>query len=241
MTAPTLVVHGGWRAFGLADFSPFGLKVQTYLRMIGVPYKAKTGDPRKGPTKKLPFIEDGGARVGDSGLIVEYLKKKHGDALDAKLTAGEHALGHVVRRTLEESLYWPLIYSRWLEDSSWGDVRALLVPLLPPVIGGFLADGPIRDGVRKAAFAQGTGRHDRETVYALGGADIDAVGAILGSKPYLLGEDPSSYDAILYAFMANVLAFPTTSPLAARASGHSNLVAYVDRMKSRYWAGAGAT
>src|ERR1035438_2814647 len=102
MTSPTLTVHTGWKAFGLADFSPFGLKVLTYLRMIDVPFEAKIGDPRKGPTKKIPFIDDAGTRVGDSGLILDYLKKKHGDALDAKLTAEQHAIGHLVRRTLEE-------------------------------------------------------------------------------------------------------------------------------------------
>ena len=75
----------GWKAFGLADFSPFGLKVQTYLRMLGVPYEAKIGDPRKAPTKKIPYIVDGTTVLGDSGLIFDYLKKKRaGDACSTR-------------------------------------------------------------------------------------------------------------------------------------------------------------
>ena len=40
--------------------------------------------------------------------------------LDAKLTPAQHATGHLVRRTLEESAYWvAVVHARWLED----DVR----------------------------------------------------------------------------------------------------------------------
>jgi glutathione S-transferase len=236
MEASTMVVHGGWNAMGIADFSPFSLKVKTYLRMVGIPYVARLGDPRKGPTKKIPFIEDGATRIGDSGLIFDYLKKKHGDSLDAKLTPEQHALGHVIRRTLEESTYWAMIYTRWLEDEAWPDIAKAFAPLLPPVIGSLLLNGPIRGGVRKAAFGQGIGRHAPEQVYAIGCADTDAIATMLGEKAYLFGDTPSSYDAILYGFIANVIAFPQGSPICKRARGHANLVAFVDRVKAKYWA-----
>ena len=71
--------------------------------------------PRAAPTKKIPYIDDGGTIIGDSGLIVDHLKKKYGDALDAKLTADQRALGHLLRRTLEESLYFVGLYARWVE------------------------------------------------------------------------------------------------------------------------------
>ncbi len=236
MTASTLKFYGGWTAHGVADFSPFGLKVRTYLRMIGVPYVVAIGDPRTAPTKKIPFIDDGGTIIGDSGLILDHLKKKHGDALDAKLTPGEHALGHLVRRTLEESTYFPMLATRWLEDENWPEIQKLLLPLMPPVIGSLIVNGPIRGGVRKQVFAQGTGRHTREHIYALGCADVDAVAQVLGDKPFLLGDAPTSYDATMYGFIANVLAFPKTSPISKRGQSHANLVAYVDRMNAKYWA-----
>ena len=235
MTTRPLTIYGGWKAFGLADFSPFGLKVQTYARMLGIPYEAKVGDPRKAPTKKIPYIVDGTTVLGDSGLIFDYLKKKHGDTLDASLTPAQHATGHLVRRTLEESAYWVVVHARWLEDDAWPHVRAMLVPLMPPVIGSAIASGPVRGGVRKQVYAQGTGRHTREAIYKLGCADIDAVAATLGDKPFLLGDTPSSYDAIVYGFIANTIAFPPESPVALRAKEHANLVAFVKRMNDKYW------
>ena len=236
MSASNLVVYGGWSTEGIADFSPFCLKVKTYLRMIGVPYTPKMGDPRKAPTKKIPYVDDGGTLVGDSGLIVEHLKKKHGDTLDAKLAAEQRATGHLVRRTLEESLYFAVLYTRWVEDEAWPTVRALMLPLMPPVIGSLIVDGPIRGGVKKQAFEQGIGRHERSHIHALGCADVDAVAALLGDKTWLLGDTPTSYDATLFAFMANTLGFPPNSPIAKRAKGHANLVGFCDRVKSQYWA-----
>jgi len=235
MTTTGLTVYGGWQANGVADFSPFCLKVKTYLRMIGVPYTAKLGDPRTGPTKKIPFIDDDGVRLGDSGLIFAHLKRKHGDALDASLSADQRAVGHLTQRTLEESLYWSVVYTRWMVDDAWRELEKKLLPLLPPVIGSLIANGPIRGGMRKGLYAQGTGRHTPAEIHASGCADVDAVSATLGTKPFLLGDTPSSYDAILHGFIANVLVFPTASAICVRANGHANLVEYVARMDARYW------
>jgi glutathione S-transferase len=240
MSDPTLTVYGGWSMPEIEDFSPFCLKVKTYLRMIDVPYKAKMGDPRKAPKKKIPYIDDGGTLVADSGHIVDYLKKKHGDKLDAKLTPREHAMGHLVRRTLEESLYWPGVHSRWLDEAAWPRVSGLLKPLLPPVIGGLILNGPVRGGVRRQVYEQGTGRHTVEEIHRMGTADIDAIATILGDSQYLLGDAPTSYDAIGYGFLGNLLAFPKESPIAKRGASHANIVKYVERMKDKYWATADA-
>src|SRR5579859_665637 len=103
MTSTTpITVHGGWEAFGVPDFSPACLKLKTYLRMADVAYASTLGDPRKAPTKKIPFITHDGASVGDSGLIIDHLKNKLGDPLDGKLTKEQRALGHLVRRVCEE-------------------------------------------------------------------------------------------------------------------------------------------
>jgi glutathione S-transferase len=237
MSTPTAItVHAGWEVFGLGDFSPACLKLKTYLRMTNVPYTSTLGDPRKAPTKKIPFITHDGATIGDSGLIIEYLKnKKIGDPIDARLSPEEHALGHLVRRTCEESLYWPLLFLRWGDDDAWPKIAAMLKPVLPPVVGGLIA-GAIRKETLRNAWGQGTSRHTRENVIAHGRADIDALSAFLGEKAYLFGETPTSYDAVLFGTMDNALTFPPEGPLAKHARTRANLVAFVDRVRSKYWA-----
>jgi glutathione S-transferase len=235
MSKPALTVHAGWDAFGVADFSPFCLKVKTYLRMAQVPYEATLGDPRKAPTKKIPFITHEGATVGDSGLIVDYLKNKLGDPLDAKLTAEQHALGHVVMRTCEESLYWVILHTRWADDAAWPALAQQFKKVVPPVIGGFVTS-MIRKETLRNAWGQGISRHTTENIHARGCADVDSLATLLGDKPYLFGDAPTSYDATLYGTVANVLAYPPESPTAKHARGKKNLVAFAERVEKAYWA-----
>ena len=79
-------------AFNVPNLSPYCLKVETYLRMAGLPYQVKTlGDPRKAPRGKLPFIKLDGQVITDSALILRALSSQGAD-LDAHLDAAGRAL-----------------------------------------------------------------------------------------------------------------------------------------------------
>src|SRR4029078_2674909 len=103
-------------AFGIPNPSPFCFKVENYLRMTGETYEIKSGNPQKAPKGKLPFIKDGGVVISDSAHIIEHLKKTRGDKLDKDLTPEQRALGHLIRRTMEEALYFSVVYARWVDD-----------------------------------------------------------------------------------------------------------------------------
>ena len=231
-----LTLHKGPAAFGVNDISPFCLKLETYLRMAGIPYTARAADFGKAPKGKIPFIEEAGSYLGDSQLIIEHLKRKHGDTLDAKLDAAEIAQGHLVRRVLEESVYWHIIQERWVSQEGWRVYKPVFSTFFPPVVGK-LVTPMIRRGVTKAAHTQGLGRHRPEEVLEMGKADVSAVAAVLGDKPFLLGENPTSFDAALYAFIVSILAFPVDSPLRKYTQGQQNLVRYCERVQQRYFAG----
>ena len=111
-------------AFGMPCLSPFGIKVETYLRMVGLPYRTVNGDPRKGPKGKIPWIEDDGRLVADSSDIIDHLKARYGDPLDKDLTPAQRAVAHATRRMLEEHLYWVGVYTRWIEDEGYGHTRS---------------------------------------------------------------------------------------------------------------------
>ena len=70
-------------AFGSRNMSPYCLKLETYLRMTGIAHEVVwNSDTSKAPKGKLPYIIDGDQVMGDSVLIIDYLKEKHGDPLD---------------------------------------------------------------------------------------------------------------------------------------------------------------
>ncbi|HVG63020.1 MAG TPA: glutathione S-transferase family protein [Hyalangium sp.] len=230
-----IILHQGPAAWGVANISPFCIKLESYLRMVGIPYTAKAADFGRAPKGKIPFIEEDGKFLGDSQHIIEHLKRKHGDPLDAKLSAEELARGHSVRRMLEESTYWHLAYVRWATEDGWKEYRPIFEALFPPVVGK-VVPSLIRRGMLKMFRAQGLGRHRPEEVLELGKADISALAALLGDKPFLLGEHPTSFDAVVYGMVVSILAFPVASPFKRYTQEQQNLVRYVERFQQRYFA-----
>jgi glutathione S-transferase len=228
-------VYAGIGAWGVPDVSPPCLKLLTYLKMAKIPHEVRPGDPRKGPTKKIPYmVDDDGTTIGDSGFIIEHLKKKHGDALDGRLTVSERATGHLIRRTIEESLYWAAVHSRWLNDGGAAEMRRVFAPVLPPVMGG-LVWNVIKGGMKKSAWGQGIARHSAENALAIGKADLDALSITLGDGRYLFGDEPTSFDASLFGIVANITRFPIANRLTDHARTLENLIAFRDRVEARYW------
>src|ERR1035437_7549707 len=79
-------------AFGVRNMSPFCLKLETYLRMTGIAHEVVwSSDVRTAPKGKLPYILDVDVVMGDSALIIDYLKARHGDPLDGTLSAEQKA------------------------------------------------------------------------------------------------------------------------------------------------------
>ncbi|HYI01265.1 glutathione S-transferase family protein [Hyalangium sp.] len=230
-----IILHQGPAAWGVANISPYCVKLESYLRMVGVPYTARAADFRKAPKGKIPFIEEDGKMLGDSQHIIEHLKRKHGDPLDAKLSAEDVAKGHAVRRMLEESTYWHIIQVRWADEEGWRAYRPTFEAIFPPVVGKVVVPMIRRKTVQRLR-AQGLGRHRPEEILEMGKADISTVAALLGDKPYLLGDEPSSFDATVYAFLVSILAFPVDSPFRRYTQEQQNLVRYVQRFQQRYFA-----
>ena len=66
--------------------------------------------------------------------------------------------------------------------------------------------------------------------------DFTAAAALLGEKPFLFGDEPSSADATLFAFTASA-ASPVFEPQVREAAEtHPNLVAHQWRMMDRFYA-----
>jgi len=223
------------RAFGLPNPSPFCMKVETYLRMTGLPFEAVNGvNPRKAPKGKAPYIKDGGRTICDSGFIIDYLKATYGDPLDSWLSAEQRAIAHALRKMMEEDLYWALLYSRWFEPEGWALTRAAFFGGMTAPLK-WVVPALARRGLTQELWGHGMGRHSREEIYQLAQRDIDALGDFLGGKAYFMGEQPSSLDAVAYAFLANLLWVPLDSPLKQQALRHPHLEAYCRRMKERYY------
>jgi glutathione S-transferase len=233
-----ITLHQFPPALGLPNASPFCLKLELYLRMAGLPYRnAYTLELHKAPKGKLPWIDDDGTAVADSGLIIDYLKRKYGDPLDAGLNPEQRALALAITRLIEEHLYWAVLYDRWITPQGWAMTRPAFFGTLPRPLRAIV---PLvaRRGIRAELQGHGMGRHAPAQIHALGVADVDALAVLLDGQEFFLGAQVSSVDAIATAFLANILMVPLETPIKSAAVGHGNLAAYCRRMAGQYFPAA---
>jgi glutathione S-transferase len=219
--------------WGLPNLSPFCMKVETWLKLAGLPYEVVVNKaPNRAPLGKLPVVEDGGRKIPDSHTILDELARSHGVKLDDGLTAAERATALAFTRLCSEHLYWAVVYTRWGEDAGWNAVRPVFFGFLPGPVQALVA-ALVRRGTLKQLRGHGLGRHPPEEILRRGAQDLGAIADFLGDKPFMFGERPTSLDATVYAFVANVLDVPIDSALKRAAAARPNLVAYCRRMKAR--------
>jgi len=223
------------RCWGLPNASPFCMKLETYLRMANIPYDVvSANNPRLSPKGKIPYIKHDGKAMGDTGLIIDYLKKTFGDPLDAHLSEEQKAIGLAFRRLCEEHLYWTVLFHRWCTPEGWKVVSSLFFNHLPSwkrILISTLA----RKHLKKQVYAQGVGRHTPAEVEQMGIEDIKAIACYLKDKPYFFGDEPSSVDACIYAFLAGIAYAPISSHMKEVLHQHTSLLRYCERMQQRYF------
>lgn len=230
-----VVVHELRGAWGLPSISPFCLKLQTWLRIAGIPYSTVVdATPFGAPKGKLPFIEHEGQRIGDSGFAIDYLSERLGRDPDAGLDRTSRGTAVALRRMVEENLYWTLVYDRWMVEENWCSFRDIVLGGVPAVVRPAIA--PIaRRGVRRQLKGHGIGIHSAEEIHDIGRRDVGALADVLGDDLFFFGDTPTSFDAVAYGFLANILEVPIVSPVKDEGLRRSNLPAFLTRMRDRLW------
>lgn len=214
----------------ILDLSPFVAKVAAYMRLANIPFSVELDQRniKKSPKNKLPFINDNGTVVADSFFIIKYLKEKHVD-LDANLSEEQKAQAHILQRALDEDFYWYIVYSRWQNDQGWAKSKDVIFEPVPKLLRNLVA-GLIRKSIVKQLYQQGIGRHSEQEIQHLAGNMMQAISTQLGDKPYYFGDQVSSLDASLYAFLAQFINVDLYAPLHEKANSFKNLVEYTQRL-----------
>jgi glutathione S-transferase len=221
-------------ALGVRSPSPFTLKADGLLAMSGLPYERKFGDVRKAPKGKYPVLVDGDRVIPDSSHIQHYLEREKGIDFNAGLSDAQRATALAVQRMLENHLYFISTYFRWIEnpditrEALFADVPGLL---RKPVFA------MLQGRVRKTLHLHGIGRHSPEQMLEFGKEDMAAIATLIGDKDWFFGDEPKAIDACIFGFLEGILNAAIDTPLQRAGRSHTNLVAFCDRFRARYFGG----
>ena len=210
------------RMFGVADNNGYGLKVFAVMRLAALPFRHEhLFDASHAPRGQLPYILDDGEVIGDSDTIVAHLVRKYRLTIDRALTAHERDQNMLITRLLDD-LYWVMSYSRWKDERFW-----------PAFRDAFMREQPslTEEGLRKAReynfqryHFQGIGRFAPDAAYARGLADLEVLAHTVPADGYVHGPEPTSIDAAIYGFIANIYFYNIDTPLKQYVAAQQNLV-----------------
>jgi glutathione S-transferase len=231
---PTIKLFQFPRRLGVPNLSPFCCKLETWLRIAGIRYEVVVEhDPRKGPKRKLPFIEDAGVRIADSSLIVEHLQRTRGLDLDAHLSASQRAISLLVQRTLEEHYAFVMAYTHLIRDEGLQHTRARF-DVIPSMVRPFVARA-VTKHIQKALWLQGLLRHSHEDIMDAAIRDWRAVLAVMGDDQFFFGDEPTGVDAIVFGTLAPTVLVPIESPIRDFLRSQAKCLDYTNRMLERFF------
>jgi len=208
--------------FGVADNNGYGLKVFAVLRLCDMPFcHEHVLDASSAPRGQLPYITDDGETVGDSDTIIAYLIHKYRLTIDAALTEAQRDKDHLIIRMLDD-LYWVMSYSRWKDERYWPAFRAALLKEHPNLTEAGLLKA--REFNSQRYYFQGIGRYAPDVAFARGLADLRVLSHLVPSDGYLHGSKPTSIDAAIYGFIANIYFYDIDTPLKQFVASQPNLV-----------------
>ncbi len=121
-----------------------------------------------------------------------------------------------------DDLYWVMSYSRWQDERYWPAFRDALLQA---------ASEPDRQALLKARefnvqryHFQGIGRYAPDAAFARGLADLQVLANLMPATGYVHGRQPTSIDAGIYGFIANIYFYDIDTPLKQFVVAHDNIV-----------------
>ena len=229
-----IILYGGGPNFGLPEISPYVTKTEVQLKMAGLAYRKERATPKDSPKGQVPFIDDEGERIGDSTFIRAHIERKYGIDLDRGLDNHARAQAWAIERMVENHFGFAIGYTRFLVPENFAQGPAHFVDYAPEGQREQLRE-ELLTRVKANFLANGILRHTADEIEWLGMRSLGALSDLLGEKPCMMGDKPTSVDAISFGMLAGLLTPFFNSDLRRRALRIENLCDYVARMMAEFY------
>lgn len=230
-----ITLYGWGPMFDCPSPSPFVMKTEMQLQMLGVTFNRAFADLESVPKHKAPYIIDDGLLVEDSNFIRAHVEARTGRSLLEGLDDAERAASWAIERMAEDHLVDMIVIERWLKDANFNKGPALFFSDVPESARASVMQ-EVREGIAATMQGNGAGRHSADERLQLAAWDLEAIASTLAAKPYLFGDVPTAADASVSSILISCATEYFDTPLSGLVRSHGNLVDYMDRVKSRFFA-----
>jgi glutathione S-transferase len=196
--------------------------------------KSEIANLRTAPKGKLPYIVEGGKTIADSAFILDYLNSKPGVSLSSDLSPEQRAQAYLIAKSLDENMYWCLLYSRWIREQTWPLTRVTFFGSLPFPRSRFVPY-IVRRSVRSAIYKQGLGRHSDSEIQQIFIYSLDSLSVLLGNKSYFFNDKPSVLDVCVFGFLAQFILADIDNDFNDIARRYENLASFCRNIYKRYY------
>ena len=117
-------------------------------------------------------------------------------------------------------------YSRWKDERYWPAFSAALMCEHPHLTDDDIVKA--REFNLKRYYFQGIGRYEPDAAYARGLADLSVLADLIAPNNYVHGAKPTSVDAAIYGFIANIYFYDINTPLKEFVSAWPALVRHCE-------------
>jgi glutathione S-transferase len=220
--------------FDLPSPSPFVMKADMQLQMLGVTFDRARAEVETVPKRKAPYVRDHGRLIEDSTFIRKHFEKKLGADLDAGLSQEQRAFAWALERMLEDRLHFINMMERWLVDANFYKGPYAFFQSIPAEAreGACVS---VRDSMRTAMRRLGLGRHSFEERMELAARDINAVSAALGDKDYIFCDTCMAVDAAAFGVLSSCGTPFFDTPLVDFVERRDNLRPFLGRVQERFF------
>ncbi len=220
-------------AWDLLSISPYCVHAEVWLRIAGIQYEREVTGTGGSPRGVLPWAEVDGGKLSDPHEVRAWLKEHTHALFHATRTPAELATLHAVGRMIEHSLYWAFVHARWADPDGYAAIKPTMVGFAPPGLGSMMVPIFRRTVLSLIAHSPMAAR-DSDSIYAEGIADLRSLAALLGDNEWFCSEHATDLDAHVYSVLGNILHQPGESPLARETRATPQLVAFCERVESRF-------
>ncbi|XP_043190776.1 failed axon connections homolog [Amphibalanus amphitrite] len=225
-----VVLHQFERGTNMPNLSPFALKLETFLRMANIQYVVDTEEPQ-GVRGKCPWITINGEELSDSELIMDYLTKHFNNPIPEQLTPAQHGVGRAVQVMLDEHTTLAVGRKRRILEQMGNSIDCFLKVYRSECVFKKLFVSLIK----KKLYVRGMSEYREEEALFFLYRELRALEDVMGDRPFLLADAPSTYDAAVFAQLTQVLLGCAPEVERYVRENHAVLVGYHKRMKAKYW------